>query len=279
MNQNTSEGIGSAPTRPIYNKEGIFKICAACISALLAIFAGIFFGICFDIETMYFKNASSSYILGGAVVIAVAAIAVFSIILKANLSPTRRKSTTLMQYLAALTLFLFFMQSIIVRNFWLVIFSLISIAYFLGLFNKRLVANTILGIGAVLFYGAAIANTYFDYSIAVNSPYKLLCQFGMAVSMLLIACELKFELGGGKPSMYNLISGLTFILNTSVSAASISLILAGARNVNYCFIPCAAMAIYSAKIFFARPRPVAETLDSPDITLDEKGKDINENVN
>ncbi len=277
MNQNTSEGAGSLSTRPIYNKEGFFKICLACISALLAVFTGIFFGTDFDIESMYFKNASSSYILGGVVAIAVVAIAVLSIISKAKLSPAKRKGTTLLQYLAALTLLAFFTRSIIAKSFWLVIFSLIAIAYFIGLFNKRIITNTVLGIGAVLFYGAAIAQTYFDYSIAVNSPYKLLCQFGMALSMLLIAGELRFELDGGKPSIYKLVAGLTFILNTAASAASISLILSGASNVNYCFIPCAAMAIYSAKIFFARPQTHPETLDT-DIIPDEKGTDTDENV-
>ncbi len=278
MNQNTSEGTRSSSTRPIYNKEGIFKLCLACISALLAAFTGIFFGFDFDVESMYFRSASSSYILGAVMTIAVAGMAVLSIILKANLSPVRRKGTTLLQYLSAITLFLLFLQSIMDRSIWLVIFSLIAIAYFIGLFNRHYAANTALGIGAVLFCGVCIAQTYFDYSIAVNSPYKLLCQLGMAISMLLIANELRFDLDGGKPASYRLVSALTFILNISAVAAGIALVILDAKNINYCFIPCAVMAIYSARIFFARSKSTIEAPDT-DTTPDEKGTDTDENVN
>ncbi len=278
MNKNTHDGTGATPTCPIYNKEGIFKICLGTISVILAVFTCIFFGKGFDIESMYFKKASSSYILGGVVALAMAAAIAFSIISKAQLSPTKRKGATLMQYLSALTLFLFFLQSIIDKNVWLIILSLIAVAYFIGLFNKRIVANTILGISTVLFYGATIAQTYFDYSIAVNSPYKILCQFGMAISMLLIVGELKFDLGSGNFGAYKLISTSTFILNVSASAASIALVISGARNINYCFIPCVAMAIYSAKIFFAHPSTPTETNDT-DTPPDEKGTDSDENVN
>ena len=278
MNNNTHEGAGSPPTRPIYNKEGIFKICLAAISVILAAFTGAFFGIVFDIETMYFENVFGAYILGGAVAIAVTAIIVLSITLKAKAAPAKHKGTTLLQYLGSIALFLLFLQCIIDTNVWLVIFSLIAIAYFIGLFNKHYIANTVLGIGAVLFYGAAIAQTYFDYSIAVNSPYKLLCQFGMALSMLLIVSEIKFELGGRNSVTYNLISTITFILNISATAASVALVISGAQNTNHCFIPCAAMAIYSAKIFFARPGTVTQTNDAQTPT-DEKGTDTDENVN
>ena len=278
MNNNIYEDTGDTPTRPIYNKEGIFKICLAAISVFFAVFTGTFFGIGFDIETMYFENAFGAYILGGAMAIAVAAIIVLSIASKAKPVPAKRKGTTLLQYLGGIALFLLFLQSIIDRNFWLVIFSLVAIAYFIGLFNKRIVANTALGIGAVLFYGATIAQTYFDYSIAVNSPYKLLCQFGMAVSMLLIAGELKFDLDGGNHGTYKLISAITFILNISATAASIALVISGAKNTNYCFIPCAAMAIYSAKIFFARHDTDTQTNDTQTST-NEKGTDTDENVN
>ena len=276
MNKNLPEGAGSILTRPIYNKEGIFKLCLACISAVIAIFTGILFGTGFDTETLYFENTSASCVFGGVMATAVVAIIVFSVILKAQISPAKRKATSLLQYLGAIVLFLFFLQSIIDKNLWLIIFSLIATAYFIGLSGKHYIANTLLGIGTVLFYGATIAQTYLDYSIAVNSPYKLLCHFGMAISMLLIASELKFDLGGGRQAAYSLISGLTFALNASASAASIALVLSGAKNINYFLIPCAAMAIYSAKIFFAQP--IADAQDT-DINPDEKGTDTDEILN
>lgn len=278
MNKNIHGSVGDAPAHTIYNKEGIFKICLGVISLILAVFIGIFFGTSFNSKDMYFETTSGLYILGGGIAAAIAAVVVLSLILTVKLAPTKRKTTTLLQYFGGVTLFLLFLQSIIDKNFWIVVFSLIAIAYFIGLFNKHYIANTVFGVGAVLFYGAAIAQTYFDYSIAVNSPYKLLCQIGMAISMLLIASELKFDLGGGNPGAYKLTSALTFILNISASTASLTLIASDSRNIIYCLTPCAAMAIYSAKIFFARPSAPIETHDTQ-TTPDEKGTDTDEDVN
>lgn len=278
MNNNKHEGVVSAHTCPIYNKEGIFKTCLAVISAILAIFTGIFFGIGFNAEDMYFEKVYAGYIFGGVVAAIVAATIALLFISKAQLSPTRSRGTTVLQYISAVILFLFFLQSIISKSFWLVILSLIAIAYFLGLFYKHVIANTVLGIGSVLFLAATVAQTYFDYSIAVNSPYKLLCQFGMAISMLLIASELKLELGSGNTRLYKMISALTFILNVSASAASIALVISSATKINYYFIPCAAMTVYSTKIFFARPNTAVEPQDT-DTTPDEKGTDTDEIVN
>ena len=278
MNKTTSEGIESTSVRPIYNKEGIFKICLAAISATFAVFTGIFFSMSFDIETMYFENASGAYILGGAVAICIAITTLISVILKAKLAPARCKCATILQYLSGITLFLLFLQSVIDNNLWLVIFSFVATAYFIGLFNKHHIVNTVLGIGACIFLATTIAQTYFDYSISVNSPYKLLCQFGIAISMLLIAGELKFDLGGGNPAMYKLVCALTFILNTSATAGSVALAISGAQNINYCFIPCVAMTIYSAKIFFARPN-IPTLTNNAETIPDEKGKDTDEIVN
>ncbi len=278
MNKTTSEGVESTPTRPIYNKEGNFKICLTAISVIIAVFTGVFFATAFDTESMYFKNASHSYILCGAVAAAAILAIVLSIASRSKLSPVKRRGTTFLQYFSAIILFLFFLQSIISKSFWLVIFSMIAIAYLLGLFYKHVIANTVLGIGSVLFFAATIAQTYFDYSIAVNSPYKLLCQFGMAISMFLIVNELRFELGDKKPRAYKTFSALTFILNVSASAASVTLVMLDTAKINYYFIPCAAMAIYSAKIFFALPTTATESQNT-DTTPDEKGTDTDEIVN
>lgn len=278
MNINTSEGANIPSAAPIYNKVGIFKICCAALVLALAVTSGILFGAGFDSNAMYFSSPATTYIFGGITAAVIIAAVILAILSKGQIEPRRCRATTLLQYVAALVLFCLFLQSVMSKKLLLTAFSLIAIAYFLGLSNKRIILNTLLGIGAVIFCGVAITQTYFDYGIPVNSPYKLLCQFGMAVSMLLIVSELRFELGGGRSGLYKLFSCIALTLNLSASVASIVLLAGGAQDIHYCFIPCLSIAIYSSKIFFASP--ISEA--SPDISTensDEKGTDTDENVN
>ncbi len=281
MNKNFTKSLELSPKQPIYNKVGIFKICAAALAAILAVVSGVFFSLNFDVESMYFKNSNAAYIFGGITAAIIIAAIILAIFPKQQIEPKKCRAATLLQYLSALVLLCLFLQSIVSKSLLLVVFTLIAITYFLGLFNRRMIANTILGIGAVIFCATCIIQTYFDYSIAVNSPYKLLCQFGMAISTLLIASELRFELDDGKSGAYKLLSCLTFALNLAASIASITLIIRGAEGIHYCFIPCLTMTIYSAKIFCSGPVITAEAQnpDTPTENTDEKGTDTDENVN
>ena len=285
MNKNVTKGSKRPSGCPIYNKVGIFKFCIAALTFILAVVSGIFFGTSFDTKSMYFTSAPAPYIFGGVIAAAIIAAIILSTLSKEQIAPSKRGAATFLQYIAGLVLFCLFLQSIMSKSLWLVTFSLIAIAYFLGVFNKRIVANTFLGIGAVVFFGVAIAQTYFDYGIAVNSPYKLLCQFSMALAMYFIVSELRLELdpklSHSRAVMYKLVSCVTLALNFSASVASILLLIKGADGIHYCFIPCLSMTLYSSKIFFARPVTVAEAQDpdTPTENTDEKGTDTDENVN
>lgn len=253
-----TETRGTEPEKPpvtrIYNKEEKnygFKICTAIFAIVLSVITCICFGGFFDTESMYFVHSPIVYVFTAvicSIVVSSAAICVFS---KKRLAPPAGKASSWINYFTALELLYLLIICIIRKNYGVAAVTLLPVIYFTGVFAKSITAKTLLGFGASLWCAVIIVNTYFSYDVAVNSPFKLICQFGLALSMLLIVSEIRFDLNAGNSKIYMLLACLSFCINLSAVCAQISLHAKGTHEASIYFAPACAMAIYSSKIFLA----------------------------
>lgn len=239
----------------IYNKEEKtrgFKICAAICAIILSIVTCICFGWYFNTESMYFVHSPIIYVFVAiicAISILVAAICIFS---GKHLVPPTGKASKWINYFTALELLYLLIVCVIEKKYGIAAMTLFPIIYFIGVFAKSTVFRTLLGFCTSLWCAVIIVNTYFSYDIPVNSPFKLICQFGLAFSMLLIVSEIRFDLDAGSPKIYMLLACLSFCINLAAVCAQIALHVKGTHETSIYFVPACAMAIYSSKIFLAR---------------------------
>lgn len=277
MNSNTGADVKSTSNTPIYNNVVFFKIFTAISALVLSLAGGAAFIFDFDISNMYFSYSPLTYVFFASVVCVIAAIGILSAISsKGRIYPNTYRAGTWLGAYAAIDLISFLVliitdfiirpikaspaadiAGIIFKGILLICICLLSMVYFVGQFKKSPVANTVLGIIAAAWCVSAIGITYFDGKVAINSPYEIICQFGLAFALLFIICELRFSLGSEKYGMYKFFGGISFCLNLLACVASMILALKGLVELPLYSVPASAMAIYSAKIFFARKAPLA----------------------
>lgn len=240
--------------KAIYNNEEkprAFKICTAVSAMVLSIVTCVCFGWFFNIESMYFKHSPVIYIF----TVTVIALAFFSamacVLAKKPLMPPTGKAANWINYFTALELLYFLIMCIIEKNYAIAALTLLPILYFSGILKKIIAVHTLLGAGTSAWCAAIIIKTYFSYDIAVNSPFKLICQFGLAFSMLLTVSELKFDLDAGNSKIYMFLASLALCINLAALCAQIALCAKGMNEIAIYSIPACAMTIYSSKIFLA----------------------------
>lgn len=283
MNSNTGSDANLVSKTPIYNNVRFFKIFTALSALALSLSGGFAFAFDFDISSMYLGTSPLTYVFYAIIILTVAALALFSIISsKGCIYPNTYRAGTWLGAYAAVDLISFLViiskdfiifpvagatstsEAVLAVSKGLLIIAvcLVTMIYFTGYFKKALITNTVLGVFAVLWCTVIIAMTYLDNGVAINSPYELICQFGLAFAMLFIICELRFSLGSEKYGMYKFTGGVTFCLNLLACVASMILAAKGLYELPLYSLPASAMTIYSAKIFFARKSPLNSASDS-----------------
>ena len=281
MNYNSMETQASSPERspnsPIYNKGRKFKTFTVLCAVLLSVFCGICFNLIFNIEDMYFTNSPLVYVFCGLLAATVISALIFVFVSNERLTPSRRRASAWFGWLAGLEMLHLLIILASEKNWLPTLLTVAAIVYFIGACHKNTVTHTLLGILTVGFCVAMIAKTYFANDIPVNSPFKLLCQFGIALFMLLVTCELRFDLDGGKPRAYMLASCLTFCINLCAVAANLALTLRGMDEISVHSVPACAIVIYSAKFLLLRPHNESTSEDNEDATAQSASED-NEDI-
>ena len=123
-------------------------------------------------------------------------------------------------------------------------------SYFFILFASQKRApllSVITGLGAILWLVSILAVSYFDVTVTMNAPEKLVLHFACAGGMLLLLGEIRLACGVSKPRFY-LFSLATATLALCVSAipsciASLAGILAP-RALGYADLGCLALGIF-----------------------------------
>ncbi len=271
-----TEGQGLAPPEPsqapIYNNVRKFKIFVAVSSVVMAILSGIIFGFYFDVNVSYFTGNVVGIVFF-AVVISIAILsAIFASSPKSNCTPSERHAPRWLGVFAGLELLHLTVSFAVNRHWLLAMFSAFAIIFFISVANDNLPLNVFLGTITVLWGVVIVGYTYSDYAMAINSPFKLLCQFAIIFGVLLVICEMKFKLDKHSPKWYKFIASISFCLNLSATVANLAVSLNDALNSSgkfelsvYCFSVCG-LAIYSAKFFFALPmcKKCSETYNNED---------------
>ena len=108
---------------------------------------------------------------------------------------------------------------------------IISALFFIStLFNKESLktARAFLSIAVILTLIISLAKLYFDMTIAMNSPHKLLGSFSFMAAMVFMLCEVRVYLGKQLPRLHLAASLLTFLLGISFSFSALSFLFAAA---------------------------------------------------
>lgn len=106
----------------------------------------------------------------------------------------------------ALTLFFISPEQATFLSYALICLPLAAAAYFflgnsIAQLKEKRTLLTLLGLCAVFWALAGVADTYFDLFTAMNSPVKTILQYGFLGFALMMISELRFGLGKGMPRM------------------------------------------------------------------------------
>ncbi len=279
----------NTPTRPICNNVRIFKIFTAVSGIVTALIGGILFALFFDSDSMYFKHNFPIHIIGALIFATVITAAVLCVVLKQEFTVQERRSKSMIEWFSALELLTlcisFFFSFIAVpisssdifepkqlfiemlKGVMILAVTVCTVLYASGLFRRSTAANVFFGICSVVFCIIVIAITYLDYSTPINSPYEIICQFGVAFGMLMIVSELRIYLGGGKQGRYKFLSCMTFCINLLASTACIFIDSADTSGASYeiYIIPAVFFSLYSLRFFFIRAQKTSDTdTETPD---------------
>lgn len=272
----SSENIAYSP---IYNKGRKFKLLTALCAIALSAICSVCFALFFDTDYMYFSSSPLIYVFYGLIAATFVAATVFILVSKERIAPSRRRASAWFGWLAGLELLHLLTVLIIQKNWLLTILIVTAIIYLIGICSKNDVFNTLLGTVTVICCVCMIATTYFSNDIPINSPLKVMCQLGIALFMLLVLCELRFDLGGGKPRIYMLISCMTFCINLCAVVANAVLAFRGMDEISVYSVPACAIVIYSAKMFLAHAPQNPDTVSVGSKTTNaEAPEQINESA-
>lgn len=237
----------------IYNNVRFFKIFTAASAVILSALCAVLFALFFDRDSMYFTGALYGRILLGVALLFCIATAVLSAVSSDRCAPSYRRASVwlgLFSGLEMVHLIIFLISE--EKNWLLAILSLTAILFFMGTFHKNITAYTLLGILTVAWCVVIIAITYFSNAIPVNSPFKLLFQIAVAVSMLLVISEVRYALDADKPKIYKFFAAISFCLNLAAAVSGIVLSFGdlSADISLYAFSSCA-LTLYCARFFLA----------------------------
>ena len=154
-------------------------------------------------------------------------------------------------------------------------------SYFFMLFVSKKRApllSVITGLGAILWLVSILGASYFDVTVAMNAPEKLVLHLACAGGMLLLLGEIRLACGVSKPRFY-LFSLATATLALCVSAIpSCIAALAGIlepRALGYADIVCLALGIFGiARLCSAFRYEEDEIADTVAPEADENAEDL-----
>ena len=194
----------------------IFKMVSIALSLCCAVCFFLCFLLFFDGEIGYFDN--SPFVMVSNLLLFVSAA--FSIICPIFLSKDIKtaddvqKSGKFIVSAIAAALFMIFvlfeiyviiMSGFSVIRLLLTVFAFFSFLYHYVIFTGTKISETsfvLLGISQIAWCTLTIAYSYFDYTVELNSPAKLLLQFACVIIMLFTTGEMRFALGKPRPRMY-----------------------------------------------------------------------------
>jgi len=295
MNESPEPRVPKPPKERVYNNVTFFKVFTAVCALLLAAMTAICFITCFGKHGVYLELSPIVYVWCGLIALTVISTLILCIISRDQIVPTRNT--------VRCGAFVFVAGTVIStaqdKNWLLFALAILAMLYFTEVLKNHLVAHTFVGFASVAWCVAIIAQTYFNYDMPVNAPYKLLCQFGVALGMILILSNMRFALDAGKTGIYKFFCCLTLCINLSAIVAGVIITVKkpGAVDLTTYVLPALAFTAYALQIFPARPKTDEENEDTipandaeeqiseseantentlPEDTGSEKGQDINE---
>ncbi len=230
----------------------IYGIAALSVTLLCAVLRTLSILFFFDKDIGYYQTGAALPIIFEALtVISIIAAAVFTLVKPISVSSNAASDAPYVKYLALLPAAGFAVFTVIYAKgilnsldtfsfTWQIALMLISsigacIFFVLTAFTKSRanVAYVLTGCTAVIWLVTALAGSYFDSFVQMNSPNKIIFIFGALGGMLLVVNEMRRGLDEQKNGLHLLGATAASILLTSCALPSIICFFAGAMPWNY----------------------------------------------
>lgn len=241
-----SEFFKSSRARKIY---GIAALSLTLLCTVLRMLSILFF---FDKDIGYYQSGTALPIIFELLtVISLVAATVFTLVKPISISSNSASDAPYVKYLALLPAVGFAVFTVMYakgilgnldtfRFTWQVALMLISsigaCAFFVLTAFTRSRANVVYvltGSTAVIWLVSALAGSYFDSFVQMNSPNKIIFIFGALGAMLLVVNEMRRGLDEQKKGLHLLGATAASILLTACALPSIICFFAGAMPWNY----------------------------------------------
>ena len=148
----------------------------------------------------------------------------------------------------------------------------LSTLFFISVFVKGQKSDMIRAFSSIAFtalFMCILAAVYFDLTIAMNSPHKIIGSFALMASMIFTLCETRIYLGKALSRLHLAMSMLTFTISASMVLSSICYIIGAAPsefvknpitlgNTGYILV-IAATAVYALSRCFSFTEPTELT--------------------
>ena len=214
----------------------IFKIISIALSLCCAVCFFLCFLLFFDGDIGYFEKSPFVTVSNLLLLISAAfsVICPFFISKDVKTADDDRKNRKLTVSAVAAVLYmiyvLFEIYVIIMNGFsvirlLLTVFAFFSFLYHYVIFTGTKIGETsfvLLGISQIAWCTLTIAYSYFDYTVELNSPAKLLLQFACVIIMLFTTGEMRLVLGKPRPRMYLAFSSCALSVLLSAGAGSLA---------------------------------------------------------
>lgn len=178
----------------------------------------------FDRERLYFTKDIASYILIGVWLITTVACVAYSLRSDRSSSFKKKNDTSLSVTTCAVIVAAGIAAGIASKDIIFCILALISLIYFLPQkINIPTIARALCGIAAIALLIYCVAITYFDYSVPVNSPAKVLRLLGLGAVALFVVYDIRADLGLTSERAYNVTGSIAMITLSLCMPTSIAL--------------------------------------------------------
>ncbi len=242
----------------------LLSAAASVISLIGAIFMYLAFAYQFDNKIQHFDSGSIYFIIStSAIIISLILALISAICIRKKISiSSPLPSPSISIFSSALTGFMFVAYGIMSLidlskpydskfEIILPIFAIISGVYFIlsaSSIDKKSNAYAVCGIFPVIFSAASLMSVYFDRSMELNNPNKIMLQVMYISFMLFFVAECKFALDRQTPEKYLFFSVSSVITTSLVFVPRLILILTA--NPNFKFDLMQTVLLASLWIYF-----------------------------
>lgn len=217
----------------------IFKILTLTFSVITLIFYILSFATSYDFNIGYFNISPvviiSRILLALTVISSVSCIFIIpkKTITPDNINSGKRFYPAILCTVAFLAYSLFKIYAVISVGKWSavsvfsIIFAILSCVYYFLIFIGIKVSETnfaLLGFSQIVWFVTVVASSYFDYSVAQNSPQKIIIMFSAMAAMLYVLSEIKVVLGKQSSRIHFSLDAPTIVLCSIGTALNIFLI-------------------------------------------------------